>query len=539
MEQLFFNSFIENDSESIQINTIFKKLSQLGFLEDDPRLIQILNNFRSLNKITITFEEFKECIDKHICIFSKIMKQELIIPDFDYFSSTISSIYEITKGNNNGNVADYIPQLKRVNPDQYGISVCTIDGQRYNIGDTKVDFSVQSCCKPINYGIALDNLGEKTVHTYVGREPSGQSFNELTLNKEGKPHNPLINSGAIMTSSLIQNNLSLAERFEYITNVWTRLSGGIYKIGFSNPVYLSEKATADRNYALAYFMKETNETKKVGFPENTDLEDTLSLYFQCCSIEVNTEILSIVASTLANGGINPFTGERIWSSSTVKNVLSMMLMCGMYDYSGECAFKIGIPAKSGVAGAVMIVIPNVMGIVTWSPRLDSIGNSYRGIQFCELFGKTFNFHIFDSDSDDSKLNPTMKSYSSKNQNEFSELCLAAQKGDLNHLKKLYNSGVDMSQCDYDKRTALHLAVCENHIQIVKFLIIIAKVNINIQDRWNNTPYDEAVRLNHEEIISVFDPYSLNKEKSQVKQKPPNSKKPPLAPSKRKEWVKHP
>jgi glutaminase len=249
---------------------------------------------------------------------------------------------------------------------------------------------------------------------------------------------------------------------------------------------------------------------------------------------LNTEILCIVASTLANGGINPFTGERIWSSSTVKNVLSMMLMCGMYDYSGECAFKIGIPSKSGVAGAVMIVIPNVMGIVTWSPNLDSIGNSYRGIQFSELFGKTFNFHIFDSISDTTKLNPTLNNYSSKKQNEFSELCLAAQKGDFNYLKKLYNSGVDMSQSDYDKRTALHLAVCENHIQIVKFLIIVAKVDINIRDRWNNTPYDEAVRLNHEGILSVFKPFTEN---SQIKQRPPSSKKPPLPPSKRKEWVK--
>ena len=133
--------------------------------------------------------------------------------------------------------------------------------------------------------------------------------------------------------------------------------------------------------------------KKTGFPENTDLNETLELYFQSCSIEVTSEILSIVASTLANGGVNPFTGKRVFSCDTVKNILSMMMMCGMYDYSGEFAFKIGIPSKSGVAGAIMIIIPNVMGIVTWSPQLDSIGNSSRGIEFCK-FGKTFNFHIF-------------------------------------------------------------------------------------------------------------------------------------------------
>ena len=174
-------------------------------------------------------------------------------------------------------------------------------------------------------------------------------------------------------------------------NKWTDLSGGLYKVGFSNPVYLSEKNTADRNFALAYFMKEINETKKVGFPENTNINETLELYFQSCSIEVNTEILSIVASTLANGGINPFTGKRIFSTKTVQNMLSMMLMCGMYDYSGEFAFKIGIPIKSGVAGAIMIVVPNVMGIVTWSPRLDSIGNSARGMNFVKSLVNYFHF----------------------------------------------------------------------------------------------------------------------------------------------------
>ena len=178
-------------------------------------------------------------------------------------------------------------------------------------------------------------------------------------------------------------------------------------------------------------------------------------------------------------------------------------MCGMYDYSGECAFKIGIPCKSGVAGAIMIVIPNVMGVVTWSPALDPIGNSYRGIQFCELFGKTFNFHIFDSLSDNTKINPQTDTYSSNKLNEFSELCLAAQQGDLDHLKKLFNLEIDMSQSDYDGRTALHLATCENHIEIVEFLINIGKVKKNPKDRWNNTPLDEAIKLNHTEIVHLL------------------------------------
>lgn len=508
MEKRFFNSFKTDNNDTIKITDIIHKIQNEGFLHDDPRLKDIFHNFKQYPSNTIDYIQFKSCIEKHICIFNKIMTKQLIIPDFPQFTENIKNIYDLTEYDRGGHVADYIPQLKRVNPDQYGISVCTVDGQRYNIGDTNVDFSVQSCCKPINYGIALESLGEEYVHKYVGREPSGQSFNELTLNKEGKPHNPLINSGAIMTSSFIKNDCPLSERFEYITDIWSRLSGGIYKIGFNNPVYLSEKHTADRNYALAYFMKETNDKKKVGFPDNTNIEDTLSLYFQCCSIEVNTQILSIVAATLANGGINPFSGERIWSHNTVKNVLSMMLMCGMYDYSGEFAFKIGIPSKSGVAGAVMLVIPNVMGIVSWSPNLDEIGNSYQGVEFCKLFGQTFNFHIFDNITDNSKYNPIENDYSSNKVLEFTELCMASQKGDLDYIKSLYNSGIDMNQHDYDNRTALHLAVCEKHYDIIKFLIHVCNVDQFIKDRWNNSPFDEALKIGDNDIIQLFDEKQL-------------------------------
>lgn len=250
-------------------------------------------------------------------------------------------------------------------------------------------------------------------------------------------------------------------------------------------------------------MKEKNHVKKIGFPDNTNLHETMELYFQCCSIEVNTQIMSIVAATLANGGVNPFTNERIWSSSIVKNVLSMMLMCGMYDYSGEFAFKIGIPAKSGVAGAVMIVIPNVMGIVTWSPKLDEIGNSARGIEFCKLFGEKFNFHIFDSLNDESKINPLQDKYNDNKNNEFSELCLSAKEGDLENIRKLFNLSVDMSQSDYDGRTALHLACCENNLEIVRFLINVAKVKKFPKDRWGKTPLDEAKEKDFKEITELF------------------------------------
>ena len=504
IEKRLYLSFTENEGDKVDKNVIIDELKKNGILNDDPRIKNFISKLKILVITSmVSFEEFKYCLDNNVILVKDILQRKLIIPYFKTFTDKIEEIYNDTLKLNGGACADYIPQLKRVDPDQYGISICTIDGQRYNIGDTQVDFSVQSCCKPINYGIALEELSEEIYHSYVGREPSGQSFNELALNKKGLPHNPLINAGAIMTSSLIKKDLSPAERFEYIVSIWDKLCGGLYKIGFNNPVYLSEKNTADRNFALAYFMKEINENKPTGFPEGTDINDTLDLYFQCCSIEINTEILAIVASTLANDGINPFTGTRVFSSENVKNILSMMLMCGMYDYSGEFAFKIGIPSKSGVSGPIMMVIPNVMGMVSWSPSLDDIGNSYRGVEFCKKIGETFNFHIFDNDYHTDKINPLNEQYDTNTVKLNNELCSAACNGDLEHIKILFNRNIDFNISDYDGRTALHLAVCEKHVDVIKFLVNIVKVNVNKKDRWGRVAKDEAT---DPEILECFKLY---------------------------------
>lgn len=503
IEKRFFLTLVEDDEDHIKKDRLLNYISEKGYLDDDPRLFQFRRNLKLLSRGTnLSYEEFKHCVENHICLLKKIFRSETIIPNFGIFCKEIDEIYKQTSVCTDGRTADYIPQLARVNPEQYGVSICTIDGQRHNIGDTDTFFSVQSCCKPINYAIALETLGEDYVHTYVGREPSGQAFNELLLNKYGKPHNPLINSGAIMTASLLYPDKEMAMRFENLTEIWGRLSGNIYKIGFNNSVYLSEKNTADRNYALAHFMRETNDSKPIGFPEGTDLNETLELYFQSCSIEVNTQILSVVASTLANGGVNPFTGDVIFSPRTVQNVLSMMLTCGMYDYSGEFAFKIGIPAKSGVAGAIMIVIPNVMGIALWSPRLDDIGNSARGIEFCKLLGSKFSFHIFDNICDETKINPLIDQ-SNDTYHQFTEICLAAQQGDLEHLKILFNRGADFHLSDYDGRTPLHIAVSESHVHICNFLIEIVKLDVHKKDRWNTSPSSEALKTDNDDLRNLF------------------------------------
>lgn len=321
----------------------------------------------------------------------RLLKGQLVIPDFQDFTSEISRIYEEVRPNTEGKVATYIPQLARVNPLQFAVSVCTIDGQIFSIGDYETFFCVQSGCKPINYCLIQEEHGEEKVHQYIGKEPSGHTFNTLSLNEKNLPHNPLVNAGAIMACSLLKNNLGSADRFDYLMGQWQALCGNLVTPRFNNAVYLSEKSTSDRNYAIGHFIRE-----KHVFPEGIDLDDILEFYFQCCSIEMNTKAMAVVAGTLADAGICPLTNTSIWRANHVKNCLSLMSTCGMYDFSGEFAFSIGLPAKSGVSGVLYVVVPNVMGICIWSPPLDPIGNSVRGLDFCNRLIERFNFHTFDS-----------------------------------------------------------------------------------------------------------------------------------------------
>jgi len=341
--------------------------------------------------------------------------------------------------------------------------------------------------------------GMNKVHSHVGREPSGRVFNEITLNRSNLPHNPMINAGAIMCSSLIKPEESLADRFDHVMSVWKGLSGEV-RPGYNNSVYHSEKATADRNFALAHFMKEMG-----SFPKNTSIHDTLDFYFQCCSIEVTAKSMATISATFANSGVCPITEKKVFSPETVKNCLSLMYSCGMYDFSGEFAFTVGVPAKSGVSGALMIVIPNVMGITVWSPRIDNMGNSVRGVNFCEELIKKFNFHNYDSLVGQSKKIDPRLDQKVHHVNQNYSLIWAACQGDLDEIKRLVAHGIDINEGDYDKRTAMHLAATEGHTEVVEYLLRHG-AKANIMDRFGSTPLADAKINKHKDIIKIIDSF---------------------------------
>lgn len=497
-----FDSFTVDVNGRVSRLEVVSRIRQAGITPEDPRIHEA---WRALHGAgdddddeALDFERFTALCQRNSRLIARAVRSELVIPDFAAFTGDIADVFDSLTLHKGGAVADYIPQLKRVDPDKFAISVCTVDGQQFSIGDADDRFCVQSVCKPINYCLTLEQHGSDVVHRHVGREPSGLGFNELSVNSDGLPHNPMINSGAIMSCSLIQPGLDIADRFDFVADTWRKLTAGGL-VGFNNAVYLSERQTADRNFALGYFMREHG-----AFPKGADLVETLEFYFQCCSIEVTSKGLGVVAASLANGGVVPLTGDRVFSADSVKKALSLMSSCGMYDYSGEFAFTIGLPAKSGVSGALMLVIPQVMGICVWSPRLDALGNSVRGIEFCKQLVERYNFHVYDALVDGrqgGKRDPRFKRHQSTIEGSV-RLLWSASQGDLDDVRAALIAGVDVNACDYDGRTALHVAASEGHLDVARYLVEHG-AHPDALDRWGGTPLSDAQRGGHALLESLL------------------------------------
>ncbi|KAF6020077.1 hypothetical protein EB796_021624 [Bugula neritina] len=446
-------------------------------------------------------EASQRCTSTNFVLLRRALTSQFIIPEFQKFTSKIDDIYWECKSIHSGKVATYIPQLSRYSPDYWAVSICTIDGQRHSIGDFNVPFCLQSGAKPLAYAMAVNELGSDLVHQYVGQEPSGQAFNSLVLDANNKPHNPMINAGALAVTSLLKNDLLLSDRFEYF-NVQAKRLGGQEEVGFHNPTFLSERATADRNRAIGWFMKENK-----CFPEGINLEETLDFYFQCCSVEVTCMSASVIAASIANGGICPTTGDKVLSAESVRNTLSLMYSCGMYDYSGQFAFKVGLPAKSGVSGCVLLIIPNVMGVCLWSPPLDHLGNSVRAVNFCERLVAKFNFHNYDNLRHNQTKTDPRKRILESNINQIASGIYAAFNNDTKYLLRQHRSGGDLSQGDYDQRTALHVAASEGHLEAVSFLIETGKCSPDKRDRWGRKPLHDAVSFGHNEVAEYLRQYT--------------------------------
>jgi glutaminase len=383
-----------------------------------------------LGDVPVTFEAFQIAVSSELLMVNRVFTNQLVIPDWQDFCNDIGTIYDAVELDRGGHNADYIPILRNADSEKWGVAVCTVDGQRLELGDVGVYHSIQSVSKPLTYAFALEENDFESVHQYVGVEPSGRPFNALDLLPDFRPFNPCVNAGAIMMAGLVaslrpeKNSREIAQE---LMDLWFGLCGESAPVKYSEETMLSERETADNNFAIAYLLK-----GRKGLPGGVNLHKMVDVYLSCCSIEMTANMLSVAAATLANGGVCPTTGRQILTTEVVKKTLAVMQAAGMYDNAGVFTLEVGLPAKSGVAGAVMVVVPNLMGFATFSPRLDPYGNSVRGVAFCRQLVDRFTFHMYDSLSGGRtgcKRDPRA-SQNSRKKRDLSDLCWAVSYGDL-------------------------------------------------------------------------------------------------------------
>jgi glutaminase len=300
----------------------------------------------------------------------------------------VASYYESGRGY-------HAPEAGQTEGDRFGIALAAVDGDLYGAGDQDAPFALQSISKVFAYALALEDHGREEVLRRVGVEPSGDAFNSITFDERGRrPYNPMVNAGALATTDLVRGK-DADEKLERILDVVRRYAGN-ERLAVDEHVFEQEMRTADRNRATAYLMR--SQGMLAG-----DVEQTLALYLRQCSITVTCRDLALMAATLANGCVHPISGDRVLSQRVNRDVLTVMYTCGMYDFAGEWAFQIGVPAKSGVSGGIVAVIPGKMGIGVFSPGLDPFGNSVRGTRVCQEVSERLGLHVFASEAEDELL----------------------------------------------------------------------------------------------------------------------------------------
>lgn len=303
-------------------------------------------------------------------------------------TGSVASYYDAVRGY-------YPPELAGDEQDRFAISVASTDGRVFDVGDSLLPFPLQSLSKVFAYATALADRGRRRVLEQVGVEPSGDAFDSITFDERNhRPHNPMVNAGALVTSSLVRG-AAMDEKFARIVSV-LRSCAANDELDMDQATFQREMGGADRNRATAYLMR--SQAMLEG-----DVEAILALYLRQCSVHVTCRDLAVMAATLANGCENPLSGKQVLPRGGARDVISVMYTCGMYDAAGQWTYDVGLPAKSGVSGGILVVVPGKGGIAVYSPGLDAYGNSVRGIRVCEEISDRMGLHVFATDEEDAML----------------------------------------------------------------------------------------------------------------------------------------
>lgn len=298
----------------------------------------------------------------------------------------IEELHALHSARGDAQIVSYYPPEMESEAHRVGMAFTHIDGTQFSYGDADYAFPLQSISKVFTYALALEDNGREAVREYVGVEPSGDPFNSITFDEEhNRPCNPMINAGALVAAHLVHGK-DRDEKVERIVEK-LRIYAGNPDLHVDEDILATELVSNDRNFALSYLMR------SLGMIDG-DLEENIATYLSICSVKVTARDLANMGATVAHGGVNPITGERALPRTLIRDVVTVMITCGMYDAAGEWANDVGIPAKSGVSGGILVAVPNYFGGAFFSPGLDAHGNSVRGINICRDLSSRFGLHAY-------------------------------------------------------------------------------------------------------------------------------------------------
>ncbi|XP_029378058.1 glutaminase liver isoform, mitochondrial isoform X2 [Echeneis naucrates] len=491
---IVFDSFAS--AGKINVTQLFESIWSSGLHRSDPRLRECFFHLRKLqdSEGSVDRSTFNRCVTGFVSLILKALQGRFVIPDFSTFTEQTQKLFSRCRQLS----SDQDKEMERVDSTKWGVSICTVDGQRLSLGDWAGSQVLGEVSWPLVYGVAVDLLGSDLVHRYVGVEDYARYDSPFTLTKTGIPHSPLTETGAIVTTSLLQLTgrrcAEEEEEYDSVLNVVRRLSNKEHAT-LNCSSYQSSRKSSVRLRALSFYLQE-----KQCFPEKVDVSAALDLMLQCSSTEITCESGAVMAASLANGGLCPLSGDQVMSPAATRSLLSMMQVAGMKDYSSVFHYKTSIPAASSSSGFLFAVVPGVLGLMAFSPELDAYGNPWRAVHFCQELISAFQLHSLDVRT---PFRQVLAYRQWKSESEIINVLLAAFKGDVQSLRRYFLSGVDVNVVDYDGRTALHVAAAEGHTEVIRFLLENTRANPALKDRWGSSALQEAQRHRKDSAVQLL------------------------------------
>ncbi|XP_073975770.1 glutaminase liver isoform, mitochondrial-like isoform X2 [Rhodnius prolixus] len=437
-------------------------------------------------------------------LFFKALTKSMVIPKFEELRHAVGVLYGEIEGDVTGETSNYIPEIKNTCPDLWAVSICSTDGQKCSFGDYLVPLTIQDISYPFLYAKCLDLFGSATVLEYVGieRKPADVSVKNSKANN--RAFNPMTDSGAISLSTLFCDNdkrtgTAADKHYEFFEFMKALCGNNHFQI--CTPAYVSVRQKDDLSRSIAYAMLNQGH-----LPNDTDIPTIMDFYFEARSLEVTCDGLAVMAATLANFGVNPYTNEKLISPISVKAVLSAMHNWGNYGYSGVNAFYLGLPSKHSVAGAFMVVVPGMLGLILYSPRINDNEVGEKNIDFAMKFVKKFDLHPLSNSSKEMKKRFGTRKIPEVPCENYCKIFTAVFNNDLEEVMNLTKGNKKIVfEKDLEGRTILHLAAIKGHFEIIKFVTSNFRKLSSVKDRFGRVPreYVKASDKNFFEITNIF------------------------------------